>query len=37
MSLFVIVSRKYVVNNEKSQKNVDFVNDSGYFTAFHII
>ena len=34
MSPFVIVSRKYVLNNEKSQKIVDFVNDSGYFTAF---
>ena len=37
MSLFVIVSRKYVLNNEKSQKIVDFVNDSGYFTAFCVI
>ena len=37
MSPFVIVSRKYVLNNEKSQKNIDFVDDSGYFTAFRVI
>ena len=34
---FVIVSRKYVLKNEKTQKIVEFVNDSGYFTAFGII
>ena len=33
MSPFVIVSRNHVLNNEKSQKIVDFVNDSGYFFA----
>ena len=37
MSPFVMVLRNHVLNNEKSQKIVDFVNDSGYFTAFRVI
>ena len=31
MSYFVMVSRNHVLNNEKPQKIVDFVDDSGYF------
>ena len=34
MSLFVIVSRNHVLNNEKIFKIVDFVDDSGCFTPF---
>ena len=37
MSPFVIASRNHALNNEKSQKIVDFVDDSGYFTAFSVI
>ena len=37
MSPFVIVSRNHIPDNEESQKIVDFVNDSGYFTEFGVI
>ena len=34
---FVMASRNHVLNNEKPQKIVDFVDDSGYFTGFCVI
>ena len=34
MSYFVMVSRNHVLNNEKPQKILDFVDDSGYFKGF---
>ena len=37
MSSFVMASRNHVLNNEKPQKIVDFVDDSGYFTGFCVI
>ena len=37
MSPYVTVSRNHELNGEKSQKIVDFVDDSGYFTAFCVI
>ena len=37
MSPFVIVSRNHVLNNKKSQKIVDCVDDYGYFTACGVI
>ena len=37
MSPFVMVLRNHLLNNEKSQKIEDSVDDFDYFTAFCII